>query len=362
MNATLRFYFGNNNIPISDHANHLGIIQSSNRKNTKSVEQSCERGRNAFFAINGIGARKRGLNPVTGTDLYRKIVLPSALYGSELWNNLDNKNIREINKFQHMVCRSIQGFPALTRSDMSESLLGLTTLSIEVDIRKLTFLEKLISLSNDSQAKLVFISRLFQNLHSNQSDGFVYDVRKLLAKYVLSDYLLNYAKFVVFPSKYTWKRTVNAAVRNSAVTERNQRMLVDEQFSRFRQIHMENNPAFPYSISSSTTDILMAEHYIKLWIRIPYNDSFLCTYCNIVTNDTPVHIVAICQRFEFVRNSFLNIVRERHGTELYEELSQTSPELLFLKIIGAPTTTIITEMTAFRKLCMEYIYKCIHVL
>ena len=85
-----------------------------------------------------------------------------------------------------MVCRSIQGFPALTRSDMSESLLGLTKLSTEVDIRKLTFLEKLISLPNNSQAKLVFISRLFQNLHSNQSDGFIHDVRKLLAKYGLS--------------------------------------------------------------------------------------------------------------------------------------------------------------------------------
>ena len=85
-------------------------------------------------------------------------------------------------------------------------------LSTEIDIRKLTLLEKLASLPNDSQAVLVFISRLFQNLHSNQSDGFKYDVRKLLAKYGLSDYLANYAKFEVFPSKYIWKRTVNAAV------------------------------------------------------------------------------------------------------------------------------------------------------
>ena len=186
-------------------------------------------------------------------------------------------------------------------------------------------------------------------MHSNQSDGFIHDVRKLLAKNGLSDYLVNYAKFAVFPSKYIWKRTVNAAVRNNAVTERNQRMLADEQFSRFRQIHMENNPAFPYSISKSTTDIIMAKHYIKLWIRIPYKDSFLCTYtyCNIVTNDTPVHIVTICRRFESLRNSFLNAVRERHGTELYEELSQTTPELLFLKIIGAPTTTITTEMNTY---------------
>lgn len=139
-------------------------------------------------------------------------------------------------------------------------------------------------------------------------------------------------------------------------------MLADDQFSRFHQIHMENNPAFAYCISKSTADIIMAEHYIKLWIRIPFKDSFLCTYCNIVTNDTPVHIVAICRRFESLRNSFLNAVREHHGTELFEELCQTTPELLFLEIICAPTTTVTTEMTAFRKLCIEYIYKCIHVL
>ena len=79
--------------------------------------------------------------------------------------------------------------------------------------------------------------------------------------------------------------------------------------------------------------------------------------------------------FKSLRNSFLNAVcvcvcggggggggRGRHRMDLYDELSQTTSELLFLKLIGTPTTTITIEMTAFRKLCIEYIYQCIPVL
>ena len=71
----------------------------------------------------------------------------SVLYGCELWNNLSEKDVSEINKFQHMASRHIQGL-----TDMRESLIGLTKLSSEVDIRKLSFLEKLIRLPNDSRA------------------------------------------------------------------------------------------------------------------------------------------------------------------------------------------------------------------
>ena len=50
----------------------------------------------------------------------------------------------------------IQGLPGLTRTDMHESFIGLTKLCSEVEIRKLSFLEKLISLPNDSRAKEIF--------------------------------------------------------------------------------------------------------------------------------------------------------------------------------------------------------------
>ena len=58
---------------------------------------------------------------------------------------------------------------------------------------KIYLSEETDKFTNDSQAKLVFISRLFQNLQSKQCGGFIFHVRKLLAKYGLSDYLLNYA-------------------------------------------------------------------------------------------------------------------------------------------------------------------------
>ena len=199
----MHFYIDQNAIPICDHAYHLGIVQSSNRKQAKCIEQASERGLNAFFAIQGIGAKSSALNPITGCDLYRKVVIPSVLYGCELWNNLSEKDVSEINKFQHMVSRHIQDLPRLTRTDMHESLIGLIKLSSEVDSRKLSFLGKLISLPNDSRAKEIFLFRLsYDSLIPSKGIGFIPDIWKLLKKYTLSETLVAYMRSNSRPSMF----------------------------------------------------------------------------------------------------------------------------------------------------------------
>lgn len=147
-----RWIMGKNELPIRDSHNHLGIIQSSNLRSNLRTQQACKKGKNAFFAINF----SRDINPLTSANLYQKVIIPSVLYGSELWNNLTVHERDSLNRLQRFILKNIQGFPTRTRSDMVESMLGFHNLLAEIDKRKLLFFNKLCHLEDNHVSKQLF--------------------------------------------------------------------------------------------------------------------------------------------------------------------------------------------------------------
>ena len=64
-----------------------------------------------------------GINPLVSVNLYSKVIVPIALYGSEMWNNLTKADISAFSSFQHKAVKQLQGIPVPTRSDMAESII-----------------------------------------------------------------------------------------------------------------------------------------------------------------------------------------------------------------------------------------------
>ena len=197
----------------------------------------------------GYGVRPRALNPLTSASLYKKIVIPTALYGSELWNNLSKTDIIKVDRLQHYIVKRIQGFKTRTRSDMCESMLGLRKLSTEIDKRKLMFLHKILDLPNDSVCQQLFFRRYFTYLDNNQSIklGFIPDICALLTKYNI-EHLLNNA--IALPgqlmSKQTWKNTIHKAVNDCETALWKTRLDEDSDFTLFRTLHSEQRPCILY--------------------------------------------------------------------------------------------------------------------
>lgn len=66
---------------------------------------------------------------MTSLKLYKSVVQSTFLYGCELWNNLTQTKIKDIEKFHHYCLKKIQYLPGNTRSVMCESLLGVCPLN-----------------------------------------------------------------------------------------------------------------------------------------------------------------------------------------------------------------------------------------
>ena len=128
--------YGNRSFIQTDSFVHLGIVYSYNLKDKDRVSQRLQKAKNALFAMSAQGVHAQGVNPKVSVDIYSKVIIPIALYGSELWSNLTQLDISAISRFQHYAIKRIQGLPTPTRSDMAEAMVALYRLPSHIDLRK----------------------------------------------------------------------------------------------------------------------------------------------------------------------------------------------------------------------------------
>ena len=140
-NKIIDIKFGTKSIPQKQSVVHLGIYQEATRSTISSTRDICTKARNAFYAMADIGVHPYGLNAETSVNMYKKVVIPIVTYGCEIWNNLKQSDYSELNKFQNHIAKKVQGFHQYVRSDMCESMLGIYRIKVEIDRRKLLFLE-----------------------------------------------------------------------------------------------------------------------------------------------------------------------------------------------------------------------------
>jgi len=68
----------------------LGILYSYNWKYEykDKISHRLQKATNALFSLSAQDVHAQGVNPLVSVDVYSNVVIPIALYGSELWNNL----------------------------------------------------------------------------------------------------------------------------------------------------------------------------------------------------------------------------------------------------------------------------------
>ena len=81
-----------------------------------------------------------------------------------------------------------------TRTDMAFSLLGVFSIEIDIDFRKLNLFGQFCRLNSDIWVKTVFLNRLTSYIPecNHRQEGFIPDIVRLLEKYQLRDILSAY--------------------------------------------------------------------------------------------------------------------------------------------------------------------------
>lgn len=101
------WFLGTESVYLSNTYNHLGIHLHSKLVHTEKIANACSKGRQAYFALK----IRENLNPDTISRLYTRIVLPSIVYGCELWYDLRKKDLQGLNTLKHFICKYAIGLP-----------------------------------------------------------------------------------------------------------------------------------------------------------------------------------------------------------------------------------------------------------
>lgn len=222
-------------------ARHVGIDVVPSLKCTNSIETRCSKGRGSLFSILDLRNEDSEINPMILANMTEKIVFPTTHYGCELWNSMTLNDLNIVEKCVRFCAKRIQNFSQRTRTDIALSMLGWSLMESNIDKRKLLFLEKLCTTPTYLLARQIFDLRLqlFINGNFTIQKGFIPDISRILRKYNLTYYLYNYAKSGRFASKWMWKIIVKKTVKSFTVCEWRKNIFEDEDFIRFRRLHLD---------------------------------------------------------------------------------------------------------------------------
>lgn len=348
---------GNDVVPRNECYTHLGIELNSKFKPSERISNCCRKGKNAYFSLKGVNSKLT--NPVVMIKLYKTVILPSVLYGCEMWGSMRKVDIVTLSRFQHFVIKNILNLPITTRSDMCQSLMGIYTIDAYIDKCKLMFLRKLCTMDINSLSRKIFDTRLFSYLiDTNHTHfGFIPDIVEILDKYGLAEYILDYILDGEFPPKPSWKLIVNCAIATYQNDKWRSRIEIDSDFTRFRQLHEDISITSLWTEAKTASEIRQSYVLTKLWTDKPYSSKGTCGQCNRSYDDFFVHVCCNCPATSMYRDVFWDFIMEDFPVELFIELNNYCDEELYTILLGKETQTSldIDEVNTFTHLCRIHV-------
>ena len=331
---------GNSQIEEVDSYKHVGVILNASFNNKDIVANACQKARGSFLSIVGLGGRGGGLNPLSSVKLYKRMVLPSALYGSELWTNFTEGQLHQLDVMQRFCLKVCQGLTRSTRTDMAHSLLGIPRISAFIERSTLQFWRRLCLLNNNTLCKKVFCQRLSQYIFAGRqkSSGIIGRFFDIADSLQLVDTLVEYFESEAIPAKDSWSKRVTEALLQREKVAYNTRVIADPDFSRFARVHPDCFvPSILWVAAQQIPNSLGVFYNSVTLLTTPSeNVDFLCDGCGQLSEDKLEHRVVSCPVHTMHREAFWDFINNHCPIELAAHLNNLEDMVFVDTLLGAP--------------------------
>ena len=161
----IQINLGEHTLETKKSARCLGVQWQSNLSASESISVNISKARRAFFGLGSTGAFHGKLNPLSGSSIFETCIVPILLYGCETWL-LDSSCLQTLEKFQCEIGRRILKLSNFHANDAIRIGLHWPTMATRILSRKLTFLSKLLTNSNDSMSSRIFTTLAMEDVYS----------------------------------------------------------------------------------------------------------------------------------------------------------------------------------------------------
>ena len=323
---------GEANIEEGKSYKHLGIPCDKFLSLDENVTSATTKLKSTLLGLSNCGIHEDGLNPLTAKHLCKTIILPKALYGCELWNNLFPKHLIILELAHRFCVKYMQSLPKRTSTDFVMSLLDFHNIEIEIDYRKLIFFRQLCCLSADYTAKDIFLYRLlnFNNQLSSQR-GFIPDIFRILGKYSMMPALQTFIENGTFVSKTSWKTLVNEKIRELCAAERARKVQVNPLLNRIINIRGINRDFIMWELCKQCPNYLSLayELFVCLEECFPLDGIIIATFVVILSclsQSESTHLLLYCVKLKEFREVLWYKLLSRFGFNYFTVFISHSPE------------------------------------
>ena len=302
------FHLGNIKLSEVTHTMYLGNKLCTYNNTSERSKDMSNRAYSYLGSLMSTGFHSLGLSPITNAILWKRLCIPSMLFGCETWGNLSKREYYMFEKAQRSIAKHIQGLTRRTHNEIVLGLLGWHTIQSTIDKCKCMFVCKLINMT-DCITKRVFINEMYKMVvYGKTNETVTSDLVRILDKYNLCHYLHAYATGSDFPDKTAWKAIVREEIARVEQTSWCNG-LIDKNVIRYRRIQPQLEPNVLYKCLRNNLEQRQSIMHIIMFLTIIENDEpMLCTACGQIVTDSVEHVMVRCSSLINERTDMWDII------------------------------------------------------
>ena len=214
-NTAIR-HWSMNNVKIAevDNYTHVGINICSYNSSRERSQMMSKRGLSVLGALNSYGLSVNGLSPLTCCHIWKRVCIPSMLFGCQVWGNTPHPELIKFERVLKLASKIFQGYHRRTHDEIARGTLGLYSIEGYIDKSKLSFLRRLVCADVGSITKHIFMHQLYNSLMktSESHANITTDLILVTKKYSVYNHLFSYVCGGSFPSKIPWKSIISEQI------------------------------------------------------------------------------------------------------------------------------------------------------
>ena len=348
------FKLGGKKVLEKDQYEHLGVVSTVSNEDDSRVKGRLSKARKVLNVATGIGIKKKGLNMNTCNVIFWCIVVPTALFGCEIWC-LTANDIACIEEFQVYAGKRMQRLHPRAPNICSFTGLGWMHLEIITLVRKVLFIRTILTIKEDELVRVIFclrVQKFCENPNKavqNEGRSPVFEMLHAALRLNMLEMVISYAEGTRVWSKKQWSKTtweygwrVNDT-RNALMLSRHKELdlfcLLHDKVSYVSWWSIAD--IYPRYIYFCETMVTILSHASKLkndnvLLKARPRSERVCINCHLSQVDNARHMIMECNDTQDERNYMFDEIYGILGDEahLMRNTHDVFPILLGRKIIG----------------------------
>ena len=328
-----QFQLGGKKVLEKERYGHLGIVSTIITEDSNRVGDRLSKARKALNIAAGIGVKRKGLNMRTCNVIFWGIVVPTALFGCEIWC-LTANDINSIHDFQVYAGKRVQRLHPGSPNICSFTGLGWIHLKILILIRKVIFIRTIMVMGDDEVVKIILKKRAQKFCEDsnramrNERRSPVFEIMHAAVRLGMVEIVLECIEGRRLWSKgawrdMTWRKgwVLNDRLNDQTLTQHKDMNLFAMVFDKVAySVWWLIADQFPTYIYFCETMVKILSHSSNLKVdnvtlKAGPRSSRVCSECCMSQIDDARHMILQCDDTQNERNTMFTEIYEKMGEE-----------------------------------------------